>query len=239
MTRYRPEVVLPLDPEIERTSHKLRKIFTQKLQERSKMAINFQEQTLKELANSEVNNQPLCFQLPQLEEGVAGFELKSNIIHLLPKFHDLVGEDPYKHLMEFHVVLETMGPHGCLEDYMKMKAFSFTLMDAAKDWLYWQPNPMTTWLEMKRRFLEKYFPASRTASIRKDISGIRQANGESLYEYWERFQKLCASCPNHQIADQLLIQYFYEGLSPYERNMLDAASGGALMDKTPDAARWS
>ncbi|CAA0841572.1 Unknown protein, partial [Striga hermonthica] len=35
----------------------------------------------------------------------------------------------------------------------------------------------------------------------------------------------------------LLIQYFYEGLSITDRNMLDAASGGALMNKTPTAAR--
>ncbi|WP_369293769.1 hypothetical protein [Klebsiella pneumoniae] len=33
--------------------------------------------------------------------------------------------------------------------------------------------------------------------MRKDISGIRQLRGESLYEYWERFKKLCASCPHH------------------------------------------
>ena len=62
-------------------------------------------------------------------------------------------------------------------------------------------------------------------------------NGETLYEYWERFKKLCASCPHHQIGDQLLIQYFYEGLLPMDRSMVDAPSGGALVDKTPDAAR--
>ena len=62
-------------------------------------------------------------------------------------------------------------------------------------------------------------------------------NGESVYEYWERFKKLCASCPHHQISEQLLLQYFYEGLAPMERNMIDAASGGALVDKTPDVAR--
>ena len=69
--------------------------------------------------------------------------------------------------------------------------------------------------------------------IRKDISGIRQLSGESLYEYWERFKKLCASCPNHQISEQLLLQYFYERLSNMERSMIDAASGGALGDMTP------
>ncbi|RDX82624.1 hypothetical protein CR513_36558, partial [Mucuna pruriens] len=90
---------------------------------------------------------------------------------------------------------------------------------------------------MKRTFLEKIFPAFRTATIRKEICGIRQHTGETLHEYWERFNKFCATCPHHQISEQLLIQYFYEGLSMMDRSMIDAASGGALMDKTPVAAR--
>ncbi|RDY00129.1 hypothetical protein CR513_16727, partial [Mucuna pruriens] len=102
-----------------------------------------------------------------------------------------------------------------------MKAFPFSLDGATKDWLYLQP----------------FVPASRTASIRKEIYGIRQHAGETLHEYWERFNKLCATCPHHQISKQLLIQYFYEGLSMTDRSMIDAASGGALMDKTPAAAR--
>ncbi|MCH90299.1 retropepsin-like protein, partial [Trifolium medium] len=53
----------------------------------------------------------------------------------------------------------------------------------------------------------------------------------------ERFKHLVSSCPQHQISEQLLIQYFYEGLIPMDRNILDAASGGALVDKTPAAAR--
>ncbi|RDY06009.1 hypothetical protein CR513_10075, partial [Mucuna pruriens] len=89
---------------------------------------------------------------------------------------------------------------------------------------------------MKRVFLEKFFPASRTASIRKEICGIRQHPGKTLYEYWERFKKLCATYPHHQISEQLLIQYFYEGLSMMDRSMIDATSGGALMDKTPATA---
>ncbi|XP_057999087.1 uncharacterized protein LOC131177925 [Hevea brasiliensis] len=64
-----------------------------------------------------------------------------------------------------------------------------------------------------------------------------QYNGETLHKYWERFKKLCASCPYHQISDQLLFQYFYEGLLPTDRSMIDAASGGAFIDKTPEAAR--
>ncbi|RDY12957.1 hypothetical protein CR513_02179, partial [Mucuna pruriens] len=194
------------------------------------------DRTLKELATLDVVYQPWCIQYPQLEPAQT-YELKSGLIHLLPKFHGLAREDPHKHLKEFHVVCSTMRPQGISEDYIKMKAFPFSLDGAAKDWLYLQPVLFNTWGDMKRTFLEKFFPASRTASIRKEICGIRQHTGETLHEYWERFNKLCATCPHHQISEQLLIQYFYEGLSLMDRSMIDAASGGALMDKTAAAAR--
>ncbi|XP_028230433.1 uncharacterized protein LOC114410686 [Glycine soja] len=163
---------------------------------------------------------------------------QTGLIHLLPKFHGLAGEDPHKHLKEFHIVCSTMKPPDVQEDHIFLKAFPHSLEGVAKDWLYYlAPRSITSWDDLKRVFLEKIFPASRTTAIRKDISGIRQLSGESLYEYWERFKKLCASCPHHQISEQLLLQYFYEGLSNMERSMIDAASGGALGDMTPAEAR--
>ncbi|XP_010244533.1 PREDICTED: uncharacterized protein LOC104588349 [Nelumbo nucifera] len=127
---------------------------------------------------------------------------------------------------------------GVTEEQIKLRALSFSLKDSAKDCFYYLPSgSVITWNEMNRLFLEKYFPASRADNIRKEICGIKQYNGESLHEYWERFKKLCASCPHHQISEQLLIQYFYEGLQPTDKSMIDAASGGALVDKTPEAVR--
>ena len=55
--------------------------------------------TLKELATLNLDQQPLCIQYPNLE---VAFELKSGLIHLLLTFHGFVGEDPNKHLKEFH-----------------------------------------------------------------------------------------------------------------------------------------
>jgi len=89
---------------------------------------------------------------------------------------------------------------------------------------------------MKKIFLENYFSTSRVANIRKEICGIQQSHGETLSEYWERFEQLCIQCPHHQILDQLLIQYFYEGLMPTDRSIIDAASGEVLVDKTQEAA---
>ena len=191
--------------------------------------------TIRELAAPDVHYQPLGIHYPHLD---ANFELKSGLIHLLPKFHGLTGEDPHKHLKEFHVVCSTMRPQGVDEEQIKLRAFPFSLDGAAKDWLYYlPPAAINSWDGLKRIFLEKFFPASRTASIRKEICGIRQMHGENLHEYWERFKKLCSSCPHHQISDQLLIQYFYEGLQPMDRYLVDAASGGALVEKTPAAAQ--
>ncbi|RDY10461.1 hypothetical protein CR513_05019, partial [Mucuna pruriens] len=67
------------------------------------------DRTLKELATPDVVYQPWCIQYPQLEPAQT-YELKSGLIHLLPKFHGLAGEDPHKHLKEFHVVCSTMRP---------------------------------------------------------------------------------------------------------------------------------
>ena len=89
---------------------------------------------------------------------------------------------------------------------------------------------------MKQMYLEKYFSVSRAVTIRKKICGIKQHHGQFLYEYWEGFKRLCASCPYHQISNRLLIQYFYEGLLPIDKNIIDNTSGGALADMIPTDA---
>ncbi|RDY07792.1 hypothetical protein CR513_08053, partial [Mucuna pruriens] len=132
------------------------------------------DRTLKELATLDV--------YPQLEPAQT-YELTSDLIHLLPKFHGLAGEDPHKHLKEFHVVNSTMRSQGILEDYIKMKVFPFSLDGAAKDWLYLQPVLFNSWGDMKRILLEKFLLASRTTTIKKEIYGIRQHSREPLHEY--------------------------------------------------------
>ncbi|CAN6544323.1 unnamed protein product [Malus baccata var. baccata] len=191
--------------------------------------------TLRELATPNTDQQPLCITYPN-DEG--GCELKSGMIHYLPKFHGFSTEDANKHLMEFHVVCSGMRPANVNEEQVKLRAFPFTLEAKAKEWLYnLPPGSMNTWNQVKQAFLEQYFPATKAASIRKDICAIRQQNGEPFGDYYERFTHLVASCPNHQISEHLLIQYFYEGLCGTDRIMLDAASGGAFMDKTPINAK--
>ncbi|CAN6547921.1 unnamed protein product [Malus baccata var. baccata] len=239
------------DPEIERTFRKLQRKIKQKcasvsLPPSSPPHLSSEEEeepqegmadnrTLRELAMPNTDQQPLCITYPNAG---GGFELKSGMIHYLPKFHGFSTEDANKHLMEFHVVCSGMRPANVDEEQVKLRAFPFTLEAKAKEWLYnLPPGSMNTWNQVKQAFLEQYFPATKAASIRKDICAIRQQHGEPFGDYYERFTHLVASCPNHQISEHLLIQYFYEGLCGTDRIMLDAASGGAFMDKTPINAK--
>ncbi|XP_042403344.1 uncharacterized protein LOC121992821 isoform X2 [Zingiber officinale] len=240
MTRSSFATLLELDPEIERTFWALRRQARSAATCESRISemdnqITEGDRTMKELAAPDVAYKYSCITYPDL---AGDFELRSGLIHLLPKFQGLSGEDPNRHLHEFHVVCSTMKSQGISEEDIKLRAFPFSLTGAVKDWLYCLPvGYITSWIDMKRAFLEKFFPASRTATIRKSICGIQQVVGETLYDYWERFKKLCSSCPQHQISDQLLVQYFYEGLLPMDRSMIDAAAGGALVNKTPNQAR--
>ncbi|KAM1870753.1 hypothetical protein ACFX1X_047234 [Malus domestica] len=154
--------------------------------------------TIKELSSSRLGNVgPLCIQYPLAAQGKTNeFEFKSSLLHHIPKFHGLSMEDPNKHLKEFEVVCSGMTPINVDGNILKMKAFPFSLMDKAKDWLYeLAPGTVTSWESMKRAFLEKFFPTSRVILLRKKISGIQQNQAESFPAYFECFKTLVASCP--------------------------------------------
>ncbi|KAM1157710.1 hypothetical protein ACFX1X_028596 [Malus domestica] len=196
--------------------------------------------TIKELSALGLDNVvPLCIQYPTTAQGKTDeFELKSSLLHHIPKYHGLAMEDPNKHLKEFEVVCSSMTPINVDGNILKMKAFPFSLFEKAKDWLFELAlGTVTSWESMKREFLEKFFPTSRVILLRKKICGIQQSQDESFPTYYERFKALVASCPQHQMKEELLIQYFYEGLLPIKRQMLDASAGGALVDKTPIDAK--
>jgi hypothetical protein len=193
-------------------------------------------QTLRQLTAPNLQQQPLAVQFPELPAGV-NFELKSGLIHLLPQFRGSSGEDPNKHLAEFHAVCSSMKPPAVTEDQIKLRAFPFSLKEAANEWFYYlPPGSIDTWAKMKKVFLEKYFPATRLNSLKKSISNIEQHSSETLYEYYERFKKLISSCPYHGYSNQDLILYLFGGLLDEERRMVNAACGGNILNKTPDKA---
>jgi hypothetical protein len=167
VTRSTNQFQVQVDIEIENTLRRL-----QKEARVNTMAVE-QQQTLKGLATPNVENQPLCINI----DNNVNFELKSGFIHFLPTFNGLIGEDPHTHLKEFHMVCVGMKPNGVDEEQVKLKAFSFSLKGAPNVWFFSiLPGSIGTWNAMKKIFLEKYFPTSRIAYIRKEICGIQQSH---------------------------------------------------------------
>ena len=83
VTRSTNQSQVQLDLEIEKTLRRLRK------EARLNTMANARQQTLKELAAPNVENQPLCINI----DNSVNFELKSGFIHLLPTFNSLIGEE--------------------------------------------------------------------------------------------------------------------------------------------------
>ncbi|KAM1157741.1 hypothetical protein ACFX2B_028075 [Malus domestica] len=86
-----------------------------------------ENRTIKELSASGLDNAaPLCIQYPVAAQGKTDdFELKSSLLHHIPKFHQLSMEDPNKHLKEFEVVCSSMTHVNVDGSILKIKAFPF------------------------------------------------------------------------------------------------------------------
>ncbi|RDX97828.1 hypothetical protein CR513_19352, partial [Mucuna pruriens] len=219
MTRGSTDPLYDLDPQIEKTLRSLRKASTKEVHNTNCF------DSVSDNSSPVINTSDFV-KYSSTNNFLEAEQMENNDRTLKELVMPQCGEDPYKHLKEFHVVCSTMRLQGIPEDYIKMKAFPFSLDGVAKDWLYLQSILFITWGDMKHMFFEKFFPASKTATIRKEICGIRQHFEETLHEYWERFNKLCATCPHHQIS-----------LTMMDKSNIDTTSGGALMDKMPIVAR--
>ncbi|CAN6695643.1 unnamed protein product [Malus baccata var. baccata] len=159
--------------------------------------------TLRELATPNTDQQPLCITYPN-DEG--GCELKSGMIHYLPKFHGFSTEDANKHLMEFHVVCSGMRPANVNEEQVKLRAFPFTLEAKANEWLYnLPPGSINTWNQglcgtdrvmldaaSGRAFMDKT-PTNAKALIKNIAGNTRQFGGREEPSF-KKVNEVCGVC---------------------------------------------
>ncbi|CAM8990979.1 unnamed protein product [Rhodiola kirilowii] len=176
-------------------------------------------------------------QLPTVDN--RDFDLKTSTIQMVQsnQFSGRDNEDPNSHLTSFLEVCATFKINGISEDAKLLRLFPFSLTGRARDWLRSQtPDSFTTWEELALAFLNKYFPPSKTAHYRSQITNFVQMDGETLYEAWERYKEYQRLCPHHNLDDLLLFHTFYQGVDGNSRLALDTASGRAIMDLAPHEA---
>jgi len=72
----------------------------------------------------------------------------------------------------------------------------------------------------------------KTNALRGEISSFQQISLESIPKAWERLQDYIQACPHHRMENWLMLQNFYEGLTPMSKGHIDAAIGGAFLSLT-------
>ncbi|GJW48910.1 reverse transcriptase domain-containing protein [Tanacetum coccineum] len=94
-------------------------------------------------------------------------------------------------------------------------------------------NSITTFVQMAKMFLGKYFPPSMVTKLRIEITNFRQRPDELLFEAWERYKLSIDRFPNHNMLPVTQIDTFYNGLTLRHRDTINAAAGGTFMKWDP------
>ncbi|GKC58369.1 hypothetical protein Tco_1085967, partial [Tanacetum coccineum] len=99
------------------------------------------------------------------------------------------------------------------------------------------PGAVNTWDLLKKAFIQRYCPPSKTVKRLEDIHNLKQESDDSLYQAWERYNDLLYKCPTHDINSHQKVNIFYKGLSTMNRQLLD--SHGPIPGMTPTQALTS
>ncbi|GJY72651.1 reverse transcriptase domain-containing protein [Tanacetum coccineum] len=106
-------------------------------------------------------------------------------------------------------------------------------LGAAKTWYEKEPpNSILTWEDLVTKFVNQFFPPSKTIHLKNEISRFTQKFEETFSEAWERIKELLRACPRHGFTKLTQVDIFYNGLNENEQDSLNAKAGGNLLSKT-------
>ncbi|GJV12368.1 reverse transcriptase domain-containing protein [Tanacetum coccineum] len=95
------------------------------------------------------------------------------------------------------------------------------------------PRSIFTWDDLVSKFINQFFPPSKTTNLRNEITRFQQRFDESFYEAWDRFNDLLRACPHHGFYELHQLDTFYNALNANDQDSLNSAAGGNFLDKMP------
>ncbi|GKC45053.1 reverse transcriptase domain-containing protein, partial [Tanacetum coccineum] len=95
------------------------------------------------------------------------------------------------------------------------------------------PRSILTWEDLVSKFVNYFFPPSKTTNLKNDITNFQQNFDETFSEAWDRFKDLLRKCPHHGFSELHQINTFYNALTQSDQDSLNAAAGGNLLNRTP------
>nr|GEZ53075.1 reverse transcriptase domain-containing protein [Tanacetum cinerariifolium] len=162
------------------------------------------------------------------------FELKQTLINLVQSNQFTGRQDPHNHLRFFNKVTSTFRDPEVPNTTIKLLVFPFSLEGDARIWLDKEPpRSILTWEDLVLKFINQFFPPSKTTYLRNEIINFLQKPNETFNETWDHFKDLLRQCPHHGFSELHQLDTFYNALNPNDQDALDSAAGGNFLDKIP------
>ncbi|GJX44680.1 reverse transcriptase domain-containing protein [Tanacetum coccineum] len=169
------------------------------------------------------------------------FELKPELLNLISTkpFYGFENDDPYSYIKKLNQLTQTFKLYQVPQNMVKLILFPFSLEGAAREWLENEtPNSITSWSDLVLKFVNKFYPYSRTHKFRNEITQFCQTINETFGEAWERFKDLLRKCRHHGFTTLYQIDTFYNGLDQLGQDLFNLSTGGNLFCKhTQEALR--
>nr|GEU96933.1 reverse transcriptase domain-containing protein [Tanacetum cinerariifolium] len=102
----------------------------------------------------------------------------------------------------------------------------------ARIWLDKEPSrSILTWEDLVLKFINQFFPPSKTTYLRNEITNFLQKPNETFNKAWESFKDLLRKCPHHGFSELHQLDTFYNALNSNDQDAIDSAAGGNFLDK--------
>ncbi|GJS26571.1 reverse transcriptase domain-containing protein [Tanacetum coccineum] len=164
------------------------------------------------------------------------FEIKHGLLNLVQnkQFFGHDKEDPHAHIRYFNKITSTMKFPNVPSTSVKLMLFPFSLEGVTRIWLEKEPpRSIHTWDDLVSKFINKFFPPSKTTNLRNEITRFQQKFDEMFYEAWDRFNDLLRGCPHHGFSELHQLDTFYNSLNSNDQDSLNSAVGSNFLDKMP------
>nr|GEX86661.1 reverse transcriptase domain-containing protein [Tanacetum cinerariifolium] len=127
-----------------------------------------------------------------------------------------------------------MKVNGVTDKAFHLYLFPHSLTNHATAWFdHFPRNFITTFEQMAKMFLGKYFPPSMVTKLRNEITNLCQRLDQSLFKAWERYKLSIDHFLNNNMLPVTQIDTFYNGLTLRHRDTINVAAGGTFMKRRP------
>ncbi|GKD70182.1 reverse transcriptase domain-containing protein [Tanacetum coccineum] len=104
-------------------------------------------------------------------------------------------------------------------------------------WLEKEPSHyILTWEDLVPKFINQFFPHSKTTNFWNKITNFQLRFDESFCEAWDCFKDFLRACSHHGFMELHQLDTFYNSLTSTDQDSLNAAVSGNLLTKTPKDA---